>query len=91
MTSGCLASASRPLKSTEIGIAAARTWRWQPSTVTRSRLVARAEQLAAGAHEVASVRLALEAEEVGAEQALEQLGAPGQLGEELDRAGRGCG
>ena len=48
-------------------------------------LRADAQQLAAGAHEVARVGLALEAEEVGPEEAVEQLGAPRQLGEELDR------
>src|SRR6478736_3870081 len=39
MTSGRFASSSRPRKSTEIGMAAARTWRFAPSTVTRSRFV----------------------------------------------------
>ena len=48
-------------------------------------LRAGAEQLPARAHEVARVGLALEAEEVGTEETVEQLGAPGQLGEELDR------
>ena len=69
-------------------MAPARTCRWRPSTVTTVALGRAAEQLAAGADEVAGVGLPLEAEEVGAEEALEQLGAPRQLREELDRRER---
>ena len=43
------------------------------------------EQPPAGADEVLGVGLALEAEEVGAEEALEDRSAPGDLGEQLDR------
>ena len=81
LTLSCRAISSRPAASIEIGNAAARTSRSPTRTVAPR--VGQAGRPAAGPQEVRGVGPALEAQQVRAEQAVDDLTAPRQLGEDL--------
>src|SRR4029434_8802498 len=77
------ASSSKPAASMEIGKALARTVR--PADRSKESRGVVADPLAAQPHEVLQAAGKLEADQVGAQQALQDLAAPGQLLEQLGR------